>query len=416
MKVFWAWQSDIDGKIGRHFVREALEKAIAALNDSAEIESRPSEESEMHLDHDRKGISGSPDLASTIFEKIRASKVFVADVTPVASTAGGKKISNPNVAIELGFALASLGDKQILLVMNEAFGSRDDLPFDIRHKAGPLLYRLTTEVDKISRDNEEKRFVEELKSALKPYRSDATPNLPALFERRAPFGATGFFAEPNTILATSPNSKIPLEHSMSAGSHLYLRISPKYNIGKPLDLSAMKFARSQLGAFSSDFSPWGENEIWHRENSWGIVEFTPSRSDEQLIGTLTQSFRTGEIWGINTDTLAYSMGSTEFLNCSIVEKVFLSALRRYIIFLNDQMKTPFPIIVESGIVGVLNRTIVASGQVVDNDLKIAQNNVISKGEINKEDDINRYLLKFFEDIYLAAGRQRPNNLNGFPPV
>jgi hypothetical protein len=28
MKVFWAWQADIPGKIARHFVREALGQAI----------------------------------------------------------------------------------------------------------------------------------------------------------------------------------------------------------------------------------------------------------------------------------------------------------------------------------------------------------------------------------------------------
>ena len=59
---------------------------------------------EVSLDHDRKGVSGSPDLASTILDKIRASDVIVADVTPVGATGGdpGKKLINSNVAIEPG--------------------------------------------------------------------------------------------------------------------------------------------------------------------------------------------------------------------------------------------------------------------------------------------------------------------------
>jgi len=35
------------------------------------------------VDHDRKGISGSPDLINTILAKIAACQAFMADVTPV---------------------------------------------------------------------------------------------------------------------------------------------------------------------------------------------------------------------------------------------------------------------------------------------------------------------------------------------
>jgi len=78
MKVFWAWQSDLPGKTGRHFIKEALNEAIDRINESREIE-EPDEElqSGMHLDHDRKGLSGSPDLlANEILKKIDASTVF----------------------------------------------------------------------------------------------------------------------------------------------------------------------------------------------------------------------------------------------------------------------------------------------------------------------------------------------------
>ena len=37
----------------------------------------------IHLDSDRQGVSGSPDLAATIFAKIDAAAVVIADVTPV---------------------------------------------------------------------------------------------------------------------------------------------------------------------------------------------------------------------------------------------------------------------------------------------------------------------------------------------
>ena len=33
MKVFWSWQADTPGKIGRHFVRDAISEAIELLKD-----------------------------------------------------------------------------------------------------------------------------------------------------------------------------------------------------------------------------------------------------------------------------------------------------------------------------------------------------------------------------------------------
>jgi hypothetical protein len=39
----------------------------------------------LELDSDRQGVPGSPDLAATIFEKIEAADVFLADVTPSKS-------------------------------------------------------------------------------------------------------------------------------------------------------------------------------------------------------------------------------------------------------------------------------------------------------------------------------------------
>src|SRR5262245_53019315 len=105
MKIFWSWQSDHPGKISRHFVREALERAISELKQEPEIEEAARD---AELDYDRKGVPGSPDLANTILQKIRECAVFVADVTPVGAVSDNrqKRLINSNVAIELGYALS----------------------------------------------------------------------------------------------------------------------------------------------------------------------------------------------------------------------------------------------------------------------------------------------------------------------
>jgi hypothetical protein len=38
MKIFWSWQSDTPGEIGRFLVRDALNDAIEKLKDDKEVE------------------------------------------------------------------------------------------------------------------------------------------------------------------------------------------------------------------------------------------------------------------------------------------------------------------------------------------------------------------------------------------
>jgi hypothetical protein len=38
MRIFWSWQSDHPGAVSRHVVREALELAVASLNQDLAIE------------------------------------------------------------------------------------------------------------------------------------------------------------------------------------------------------------------------------------------------------------------------------------------------------------------------------------------------------------------------------------------
>jgi hypothetical protein len=175
MRVFWSWQSDHPSKISRIFVRDALQAAIEALKTTPEI-TEAERPADVSLDHDRKDVPGSPDLANLILEKIAASQVFVADVTPVGKTAAKppKKLMNPNVAIELGHALRYVTDRGLLMILNEHFGKREDLPFDLRHKAGPVTYRLAPEASKEEIKEEKKRLVGSLKVALREMLKDAT--------------------------------------------------------------------------------------------------------------------------------------------------------------------------------------------------------------------------------------------------
>ena len=121
MKIFWSWQSDTHQPSGRHFVRGVLADLAHDLNDVDETEDaeRPEGDADeedkdgdllahdgrIEVDQDTHGVDRSPPIAETILRKIREAAVFVADVTPTCTTSKGKRVPNPNVMIELGYAM-----------------------------------------------------------------------------------------------------------------------------------------------------------------------------------------------------------------------------------------------------------------------------------------------------------------------
>ena len=122
MKIFWSWQSDTPGQIGKYLVRDALKLAINRLKQAEDID-EPTRD-DLHLDQDTQGTTGSPDLVPTIFGKIEKSEVVVADVTIVGKTAEDKCLINSNVTIELGYALRACTDARVVLVFNSKCQSK----------------------------------------------------------------------------------------------------------------------------------------------------------------------------------------------------------------------------------------------------------------------------------------------------
>lgn len=157
--VFYAWQMDRDKRINRWFIHSAAKDAIAAVLSDSKLEDAPAIEggedgeagveaggAEIRLDEGTQGEPGTSLIAETILKKIANCGVFLADVTIVGNTdtfdGRVKKMPNSNVMIELGAAIKSVGWGRIILVMNRAFGSAEDLPFDLKHRAIKVGYDL----------------------------------------------------------------------------------------------------------------------------------------------------------------------------------------------------------------------------------------------------------------------------------
>ena len=191
--IFYSWQSDLPNKTNRGFIEEALENAVKAIHKDDSIEIKPV------IDRDTEGIAGSPDISKTIFSKIIQSDIFLCDVSIVGTiiTENGvpRPMPNPNVLVELGYALAKLGDNRIIMVVNDAFGKPELLPFDLRPRKvisyhmpkthepatarkvlqDKLTYALTTilkELDALPQEEQPQPLVEQAKIAIE----NARPN------------------------------------------------------------------------------------------------------------------------------------------------------------------------------------------------------------------------------------------------
>jgi hypothetical protein len=158
-KIFYSWQSDTPRKINRNFIEDALKQAISNLGQDFEVAEALREE--LIFDQAMEGIPGTPPITETILSKIQNCAIYVADMTFVGKSDKGRLIANPNVLIEYGHAINTIGHKRTILVMNTIFGAPisdriSNMPFDMRHFSNPRTYSLkeNTSPEKYARTKE----------------------------------------------------------------------------------------------------------------------------------------------------------------------------------------------------------------------------------------------------------------------
>jgi len=123
--IFYSWQSD--HKNTKNLINKSLISAIKDLAGNNTLEKAP------RLDKDTQGVVGSPNVVSIIKNKIDSCGIFVADVSIVDESKGGRKLVNQNVMFELGYAIAKHSELNVVMLFNTDLGDPKDLPFDISH-------------------------------------------------------------------------------------------------------------------------------------------------------------------------------------------------------------------------------------------------------------------------------------------
>ena len=415
MKVFWSWQSDTPGNIGRHLLRGVLENVVEELRASVELD-EPFRD--VHLDHDRKGIPGSPDLVKVILEKIDTAAVFIADVTPVGILRGRpedaepKKLINSNVAIELGYALGRHGDQALLMIMNEHYGGREDLPFDLRHKAGPISFNLAPGANKETISGAVRLLNSQLKTALRL----CLENRVEAKRTEIPFAAAqemdgpGRFrpqGEPLGILSSLP-AGFGSEHDifLAYGAAQWLRLMPLSDPKKTWTVHELReVAQRSVYQNLQPFSAHGDQSI-QAGDGFGMCDLATRDANET--GSVAFAFETGEIWSIDTIYLSFD-DTIPFL-----EERYAERLNEYATFLCALgLQPPFRWI--CGMVHIKDRrlkyppppgrALLAAGP------KCLANTFSTSGQYDCTESPKSALRPFFKLLFDKCGIPRPAHLD-----
>ncbi len=433
MKVFWSWQSDTPGNIGRFFVRDALRDAIEKLRAAPDIEEpdRTEARESLHLDSDRQGVSGSPDLAALIMEKIAASTVVVADVTPVGTTPGvtngrgeqvgaPKKLMNSNVAIEIGYALHALSDRRLLMVCNSHYGDRADLPFDLAHKAGPVFYRLAPDADREAIAAAKCTLTGEFVTRLRDYLDAAPTSLVPEFQATPSTYIPAAYFPVGATLATIGTQEIDeLVYSYQTDKLCFLRLIPTRRLDNPLPRARLL----KKVMYAPLLTPQASGAMT-ADNEFGAIRFEPASNPprgQACLGASTQVFRNGELWAVGGKFFITERGwrpahvPIPLLPLSPFENAFHRTLRLAVNFMSEHLDLQVPWRVVLGVIGLAG---VHYGVNDDAIGPVHQNEVIFDATLNSATDaaVTTLAVQFFEEVYDASSYQRPAGLHGFPPV
>ena len=126
--IFYSWQSDLPNKDNRSFIENCIKKAIKKLKVGFEPTLA------LTIDRDTQETIGTPDIAGTIFDKIAKADIFICDISIINNNSQSRKCPNPNVLLELGYAIKTLGWDRIICFYNVNYGTITDIPFDLRHR------------------------------------------------------------------------------------------------------------------------------------------------------------------------------------------------------------------------------------------------------------------------------------------
>jgi hypothetical protein len=412
--LFYSWQSDTSSKTNRNFIKDIIEKALKNVSKALELEEA------IRLDQDTQGVPGTPEIANTILRKIDECDIFLCDLTIVARTTDGQQVPNPNVLIELGYAIKAIGAARIIAVMNEAYGTAaDGLPFDLQHRRWPIRYSISTEASAGNRNEQRNSLIVRLVEAItsicenKAFLSAADVTPPA-FPAAEPKDGKARFRSPGEPLGMHWDSFPFMEGGandvfLSNGPAMWLRLIPTIDPAKKWSAEKLKECAFAGGTFNLE-PLYGRNpSCLLAEDGFGL--YAPTKSGASETSSVAFVFETGEIWSVDTTLLAFAPDRLMYVE---IERRYTTCLEGYSRFFQSLGVTP-PYRWICGFEGVKKRRLAAPPP--PNHINIGPGPlcladvITAEGTYDIKETPTAALLPFFELIFQKCAKSRPDYLN-----
>lgn len=427
MKIFWSWQSDRGQRVCRHFVREALDRAVATINAELRVEDsdRPddSEEGPIRVDQDTEGAIGYVDVAKIILDKIDNCTVFVADMTSLGRSETGRLVQNPNVLFELGYAFRAKGVRRIVTVANTAWKFRpEDLPFDVRHRRAPLTYHLPREHSEEAYMAALERLSDELAGILRPMVQEEidTAHAPGFVpDWQASTTDAARWWIPGDVLFEAPRhwmgqrgGRDPIQ--MHAQSLIYFRVKPLVTVKMLRETELIKIA-----AHLPLLMPRDTEGRSFTGNTYGSISYFLKRYNEEkpkLYGA-TQLFRNSEIWAIDTTATSNNKRDLEISSGTpFLAHEFVEQWASY--GMNDILKATFqhtnitlPCELEFGLAPSKGYAMTLGNRNFSEPCHLPEAVAVARLDSDSADDIRNAVIDLFTQFWEKFAVERPEGWN-----
>jgi hypothetical protein len=321
--------------------------------------------------------------------------------------------------IEYGYALKAVGDQRIIPIFNEGFGSPEALPFDMRHKRWPTRYRALPADSVEERQRARESLADALERHIVLVMEGAGLARTAAFEPATPKDGSASFLGPDEPLPYTSSAGFSEESRnlhLRKGAKMFMRLMPTAARPPLSHTDVMRCVREGplMPLSGSRHSGWN-----YSRNRYGAYSFTEFTSTPGVVQTLSQLFRSGEIWGIdaylpNVDAAKEFAGvDFPYLPTGAIETSLADTLNNYLRVAQVILSMTPPLRLIVGAAGIANYRLAVprdfafggfAGHIFDDD-------VIYEAPIRDlsmpPSDI---LTPFHAKLWDAAGLQRPPNL------
>jgi hypothetical protein len=341
--VFFSWQADRPNPGGQTLIERAINEAIKNIRGDLRVERAIRD---LEIDRDTQGVSGSPPIVETIFQKIDKAAIFVPDLTFVGTRHDGRPTPNPNVLIEYGWALRALGYRRIVPVMNIAFGqpTAEAMPFNMRHLRNPITYESPDGLDENAQQQVKEHLTAELERELRAvFQSQEflstlpKPPEPKMFVARASMDGLGRFKpRQEAVGIASRGFEGVREIRLSEHPAIWFRMMPVRDPERTWSIEDLDrtIKANILHPLTRSWSSYG-----FMRGPDGAGLYAALDQNREIAGAIVYAFTTGELWSIDTYWL-HLLGSDKRNEVPQLDNELRQTLLEYGEFLKKLSVTP----------------------------------------------------------------------------